>query len=80
MALVTFLHPMAAKQRRSALARSISEAVEDGLKLLPAPRLAPEDDIAKIVETGRVTTKPMLWIVVARGNRLVGVLSPFELM
>jgi hypothetical protein len=80
MALVSYLHPMSANKRKSALVCPISEAVAEGLKLLPAQRLGLEDDISKVVADSGVTPYPQLWLVIASGNQLAGVLSPFELM
>lgn len=80
MALVAYLHRLTGDGRKFALAQQISEAVAGGLKLLPACHLKPEVDIKTVIDNGSITTNPILWVVVDEENRLLGVLSPFELM
>ena len=80
MALVAFLRPMLSKDRRTALALPVREAVVTGLELLPAKTIRPAEDVSKLWANKRIRAVPSLWLVVERPKRLVGVLSPFELM
>lgn len=80
MAMVAFLRPKTHEARSKALALALNDAVSQGLKLLPAKKLKPDDDISNVVLADQIKAVPTLWLVVERRNRLTGVLSPFELM
>lgn len=80
MAVVAFLQPKQRMARDEALAQSIADAVDSGLKLLPAKMLKPKTDIAALVSKASIRPVPTLWLIVEEKNRLTGVLSPFELM
>jgi hypothetical protein len=79
MSLVKYLRPKSATDRRRALAQSLSRAIADGLELVPTTPIAPDDDVADVLAGTSTSVNPVLWVVVESG-RLVGVLSPFELM
>lgn len=80
MAVVAFLQPKTRAERDKALAQSISDAVKSGLKLLPAKTLKPTANIASLVSKSTICPVSTLWLVVEGKKRLIGVLSPFELM
>ena len=80
MAMVAFLRPKSREEREKGLALSIEKAVANDLRLLQAKRLKPDGDINKVVQAGLIRATPTLWLVVEGKNRLIGVLSPFELM
>jgi len=73
------------KTRKLRLAQSIDQAIGDKLELvdiLDDNLLVPEQDIQSVFSSAKVQAGPMLWLVVnsRTTKRLVGVLSPFELM
>lgn len=80
LAVVGYLHPMNRPQKDTALAQSVGDAVNAGLKLLPAKRVKPTDAVSALVAASVARPTPTLWLVVEAKNRLTGVLSPFELM
>lgn len=80
MAVVAFLQPRARAEKDKALAQSISDAVQAGLKLLPAKTLKSTTEIAPLVAKSAIRPVSTLWLVVESKDRLTGVLSPFELM
>lgn len=77
-AVAKFLHKN--PRRRELLATSIGDAAREGLGLLPATETAPAADAASLLTSCTSEAPgPSLWLVIDHG-RLVGVLSPFELM
>lgn len=65
--------------RRKALAQRVDDAVKQGLELCPAVLLKATDTISA-VQSAKKLGHLSLIVDVENGNRLVGVLSPFELM
>ena len=80
MAVVAFLQPKTKSERAKGLAQSLSDAVQAGLKLIPAKTLKPTMEIGPLVAKSSIRPVPTLWLVVESKGRLTGVLSPFELM
>lgn len=80
LAVVGYLYPMNRARKDIALAQSIEDAVGAGLKLLPAKKVKPMDEVAELVAASAARPTPTLWLVVEASKRLTGVLSPFELM
>jgi CBS domain-containing protein len=62
---------------RSSLGAAISDAAPD-LGLQQAPLVAGDADVRTLVESESIA--PSLWLVVDEYNRLIGVISAFELM
>lgn len=76
-AIACFLHKNTWK---TALAQSISEATRNGgLKLIAADPLSLDTNIDHLLSESSEDPHPTLWLV-THENKLVGVLSPFELM
>lgn len=80
LAVASYLHPMTRSKKEIALATSIEEAVNANLKLIPAKKVKPSDMVSNLLATTTASPAPTLWLVVEAKNRLVGILSPFELM
>lgn len=80
LALVGYLHPMTRQQKNTALAQSVADAVGAGLRLLPAKKVKPTDEVSALIAASVARPTPTLWLVVEAKSRLTGVLSPFELM
>ncbi|MEN9984103.1 MAG: hypothetical protein RI918_2072 [Pseudomonadota bacterium] len=80
LAVVGFLQPLNRDNKAKALAKTIREAVSDGLVLLPAVKVFPSDSVAELVSRSNARPTPTLWLVVNDADCLKGVLSPFELM
>lgn len=79
LAIVSYLHSKDRDQKSSVLAQSLSDAVAQGLRLLKANKVRPTYAISELIPKAAVRPTPTLWLVVEKG-RLIGVLSPFELM
>jgi CBS domain-containing protein len=62
--------------RGKRLAMTLEDALRAGLKLDPADRCAPQDEIATVV--GRLADRPML--VTSPEGRLIGILTAFDLL
>lgn len=69
---------LASKDWAGALARTIEEAAQE-LDLLEATVVGPTDEVQKLLADD-LSKETRLWLVAEEGNRLCGVLSPFELM
>lgn len=80
MSLVMYLRSLSAADRRLALAQQLSCAISNGLKLVEPKKIKSDDDIATVLADPRIGANPVLWLVVDDQKKLVGVLSPFELM
>jgi len=80
LAIVGYLYPMTRRDRDTAMAQPIADAVGVGLKLLPAKTVKPTDAVSELVMASVARPTPTLWLVVETDKRLTGVLSPFELM
>lgn len=80
LAVVAYLHGQNRSQKEIRLAKSISNAANDGLKLLAATTVKHSDHVSQLISSSSVHPTPTLWLVTTDGDRLEGVLSPFELM
>lgn len=80
LAVVGFLHQLSRDEKAKALAKSIKNAVSEGLILVTAKTVLPTDKVSELVSSSIAEQTPKLWLVVKDQDRLIGVLSPFELM
>lgn len=80
LAVVGFLHQLSREDKAKALAKPIGIAVSEGLILLAAEKVLPTDKVSELVSRSIAQPTPTLWLVVKDQDRLIGVLSPFELM
>jgi CBS domain-containing protein len=68
------------KDQVHALALPIEDAMQTGLRVMPAELIALDADVDELLERPRDPADPRLWLVHDDQGRLCGVLSPFELM
>lgn len=80
MAVVAYLYPKARNDKDLALAKPLSTAVASGLACPEVSPVSPNKPVAELFHVETDLAMPALWLVVDEQQRLVGVLSPFELM
>ena len=82
LALAKYLHQKA--NRRGLLATSLADAAESasgtGLELVDAVIVNLDTSVADLLKSSIAQDRANLWLITDDGHRLVGVLSPFELM
>jgi CBS-domain-containing membrane protein len=74
--VVGFLRALDRKNRDKRLLLTVGEAMQQGLKDLPARTCKPEDPIAELAP--RMTDTP--YLVLAQDKRLCGIITAFDLL
>lgn len=76
-AMAKYLHK--SSNKGDLLVKTIEAVADKGLPLLPAKVVGVQDNVSKLLANTNLEDSTRLWLVVEDG-RLVGVLSPFELL